>query len=1051
VKTLVTAIVSLLVAAHALPRAAWAIDQAPHLAIINDSETATLADQMLATLSKRPDVALLEREQISRALREQHAQLAGLGFQDSLRLGKLLKADGLLIVSAPQGEKLVVARLVAVDPGVILWSWRLPQQADDTGNVVETMVSRLSTLLPKLSVSREAAVPISVLNLRNAVGGPDAAALERELTELLIDRLAHEPAVFVLERQKMALLGFEKEFLSATTNEFWTGRYLLDGTITKKGSNIVVDARLQSSTATAPLAFQQSGQEGDTKALVDRLAQKVMVAIRTPSRAVDWQPQDEARQFAEEAKWALRWQAYDQMRSASESAWALGDRSDSLKLLRTQSYAESAIAATRDQQRPLDVQSIEWSVHSLELYRDVALAGQSRAAPYDVAKIKRGLDFLVIASEVLLSAHKRLVQPTPDEREALAELRKLCRETASRLVEETKAHPEVLKASAGESDFPKDGLEPNTGNIDFVRAVYGTTWYDNALQALELHRQLLEDRHGFDRNLRVQVSLLFVKPGMNSPKMIDWSSPSQVGLEALWDKLVEELCASANSEEQVLGHSIHVARKRRLLRNTGGAEQVQPAIEQLIDTLWNQREAIARQQVDGRVVADAIDTMRNIVTDAGDYSIKGIHGGALIDLRKRLYAYLVPQHEHYSDWLWGGLFEASDYSPDESRKYFDLIETYRKSAPDADKLAWHQHLLHQKLEPPRSTKSRPDIPESLPVRQFWKSPIGEIHSVLRDGDRLYALGHSIAAIDPDSLRTDVRELPWLGGGRQDASLAVARNRLFVSTGTNIWSCTWEQGNWQKLDLPKDVHGKIWAIGDSLYVCAPSAIYRVRLVDSSVELLASARRRPALTPLDDFPPFAVQKIFRISDDTLCVEIAGQWFFSYSERTGTWKRLGANSDAIYSHKINRDLLLSAIGVDQYNPHDETCGSVYLLMLDVYKNAEPSDVPHKWPPDLFLDGVVRSHIWGAAVQGRDLWVLFHSSVYMTCLRYSPARGLRDAVIPINVEIGQERYSPLCAMPKHLVVCGWDGLWFIPMNELDNYIQQHYPEIAAQKRQSP
>jgi hypothetical protein len=732
-------------------------------------------------------------------------------------------------------------------------------------------------------------------------------------------------------------------------------------------------------------------------------------------------------------------------------------------LLRTQSYAESAIAATRDQQRLLDVQSIEWSVHSLELYRDIMLGAQSSAAAHDIGKVKRGLDFLVIASEVLLSAHERLLQPTPDEREALVELRKLCRETASRLMKETKHYPEALKPIEGESEFAKDGTEPNTGNIHFVRSVYGSTWYDDPSQAFDVYRDLLESRDEFDRNLRVQLSLLFVRPGMHSPKIIDWSSRGPLRIEALWNKLIEELCDSTNSEQQVLGHSIRLARMSPLLRQPRGPEPIKIAIEQLVQALWNHREAIARRQVDERVPADAIDIMEDILSTARGYGVQGILGDGVVSLRKRLYAYLLPQREHYSNWLWGSVFRASDYSPEEARQCYELIETYRRNAPDAEKLAWHQSVLREVFERRPGRPSRAAIPGSLSVRRFWASPAEEIDSVIRSDDRLWVLGHSfdypknghhviISAIDPDTLRTETRELTWPGWWPQDATFAVISNRVFVSADTNIWSTTWKQSDWQKLDLPKEIRGRILAVDDWLYVCPRSAIYRFRPADSSVELLASARRRPALTPLDDFPPFNVEKIFRTSDGALCIEIAGQWYFRYEERTARWTRLGANSDAIYNHKIDRDLLLSAIGVDQYNPHDESFGSVYLLLLDVNKNGQPQEVPHTWPPHIALDGVARSHVFGAVVQGQDLWVLFHSSVHGTCVRYCPASGNHDVVIPLSLEADpsqstgqgspQERFSPLCATPRHLVICGTNGLWFVPMNELQDYIKQRLLE---------
>jgi len=1077
----------------------------PRLAVVADPEAARLADQMTVALSKRQDVVLLDRDEMGRILREQQTQLEGLGFQETLRLGRLMKADGLLVISATADKQLMFARLIAEDPGVILWSWEFPAGVTGEGQTVAIIEKRLGLLLPKLEVSRQAAVPLSVLNLRNAVDGTDASSLERELTELLMDRLAHEPAVFLLERQKLAELGLEKEFLSATTNDFWTGRYLLDGTISRKGSNIVVDARLRSPSGGQPQPFQQSGEAADKKALIDRLVRQVMDAVRKPSSAVDWRPQEEAQQFFEEAQWALQWQLFDQARSASESAWALGDHSDALVSLRIRSYGASASAViiqhnrpstheavewsvrnsasalNMHRHRPPTQEALEWSVRSLELYQDTLPDVEGEPAAHAGRNLKQkindGIDFLSMSSEVLLAAYEKLLEPSPTERETLRELRRLCREIASRLLEETKRHPEMVALHlGGQAVFPEDGAEPNTDSIYFIRTWYGGLWYEDPAQAFEVYRDLLEHRYEFDRDLRVQLSLLIMRNNFYHPFTADWSSHGPDRIEALWDRLINELCASSNSEQQVLGYSFRLAYKTPLVRQPGGPEQIDAAIGQLIQVLWDQRGAIADHQVDEREVAYALHTVTDLLGEAHGYGIKGLHADRVVDLRKKLYPYFLAQQKHYSYWLWATVFAANDYSPGEARQCYQLIETYRKDAPDAEKLAQHQTDLWRRFTPPAADSAETLSADRFRAQRFWPSPTEEIDGVLSNGGRLWVLGHSahhpvydgnqvtVSAIDPDTLRTETRELAVPGWWPQDATFDVISNNVFVSASTNIWSLAWEQNDWRKLDLPREVHGKVFAIDNSLYVCPDSAIYRVRSEDNSIELVASARRRPALTPLDDHPPFDVEKIFRTRDGALCVEIAGQWFYRYEEKTGQWTRLWANTDAIfnYHHKFDPLLLLSAIGANRYNPHDESWPSIYLLLRDVRRNGQPSNVPNMWVPNTYLDGASNSWAYGAAVQGNDLWVLFQSNRgYGLCLRYGSASGKRDMVIPLSLEgdTSQSKAikpwgfaaSPLCITPNQLVVSKAEGCWFIPMNELQDYMKQRIAGAGTRGRQSP
>ena len=187
------------------------------------------ATLLTAELSRLP-VVLLERAEMDRVLSEQRLTLAGFTADRMPQLGAIFGADGLVFLGTEKvGEKEVLtARLVAVHPGVIVGAWQKPAPPADLTAWSRETAATITALLPKLKVSREAAIPISVVNFRATRARPEAAEIEGELALLLIHRLAHEPAFFVLERQQMdALLGEQREEPAA----FWTGRYLLDGAI----------------------------------------------------------------------------------------------------------------------------------------------------------------------------------------------------------------------------------------------------------------------------------------------------------------------------------------------------------------------------------------------------------------------------------------------------------------------------------------------------------------------------------------------------------------------------------------------------------------------------------------------------------------------------------------------------------------------------------------------------------------------------------------------------------------------------------------------------
>src|SRR5581483_6432942 len=197
------------------------------------AEAGTAADLLTAELSKDGRVQLLERDQIDKVYREQGLSAAN---GDYVKLGRILGADGLLLlgISGSGTDQFLDARIVAVKPGVVLTAEHFPRPVKDSGEWSSAFVAHLDSQLPKLAVLAKDAVPISVVNFRSAIQSGQEAETEQQLKLLTIERLSREQRFFVLERQKMDLLGEEKE-LKADDSAFWDGSYLLDATVDRDG------------------------------------------------------------------------------------------------------------------------------------------------------------------------------------------------------------------------------------------------------------------------------------------------------------------------------------------------------------------------------------------------------------------------------------------------------------------------------------------------------------------------------------------------------------------------------------------------------------------------------------------------------------------------------------------------------------------------------------------------------------------------------------------------------------------------------------------------
>lgn len=104
----------------------------PRVAVITESEDAKPASDILtAQLSKSKDYLVLERDEIARIFREQQITLEGLAEQSDL--SRLTGADGLILLRPMEkgNQRLLVARIVAVHPGVVLDSLSCPLPCAD--------------------------------------------------------------------------------------------------------------------------------------------------------------------------------------------------------------------------------------------------------------------------------------------------------------------------------------------------------------------------------------------------------------------------------------------------------------------------------------------------------------------------------------------------------------------------------------------------------------------------------------------------------------------------------------------------------------------------------------------------------------------------------------------------------------------------------------------------------------------------------------------------------------------------------------------------------
>ena len=616
------------------------------LALISETDEAMpAADLLTAKLSGDDKIQLLERDQIEKVYQEQSLSAAN---KDYLKLGRILGADGLLLLNitrTPQTTKLTT-RLIAVKPGVILADENFDWPLRGTDQWTEAAATYLDSFLPKLAVLPKDAIPISVVNLRSAISSADAAETEQQLKLLVIQRLSQEPQLFVLERQKMQLLGDEKE-LKADDSAFWDGSYLLEGTVDQNGyspDTVTINARLTPPRNSVPILMEASGSRTNLTEVINQLAAKINEALKINSTIPAWTAADEAARYLEEAKWALRWGATAEAQAAADSAWALGRQDLDCAQARVKAYIsivgihtenpevgtiyidskESASEVNKDIQRvsathlaaafeqkthqinylaissPPDPEGIDRAIRALDLYYEFSQNspdGQSKILSkgpgwddwHNSDWYNLGIDDLVAASKVLQNFNLAPQSQVP-VKDKLMELRALTRSVAGLMANSPTVHDSYFVgdriATYDELAYTIGGENYNhDSNIFGCEVTWGCFWQETPEDCVTLYRELM------DSPVFCYIHEKFWDRQAALSRVIGWSDEDRKRAPEVWGKFVQELDGSTNVLLRMEGQAQAVINAK----NDG---QLESAFTTLMDNSDSNRDELVANNVD---------------------------------------------------------------------------------------------------------------------------------------------------------------------------------------------------------------------------------------------------------------------------------------------------------------------------------------------------------------------------------------------------------------------------------------------------------------------
>ena len=336
-----------LVASEAAPAARNPSAVKCRMAVLADESNRAAADLLLAKLAGVTTLEIVERADMEKILGEQKLARDFSGdAAAAVKIGALLRADALLFVRTQQvGEtRLVETRFVRVNPGLVLDTAYRPAPLTAPEAWAGQIAARIAPLAGR-TIEREG-VAFSILNLRSTMGGVESRLLEQKVAALLTDRLVHQPPFHVLERTALDQLARETD--PARPQSFWTGSYLLDGSIdaaADASEEVTITLRLQPAGGGAARTLVHKGRAAQMPALLDEVVADIARTLGKSDASPARDLAVEAAEYAREAAWAKACRMPLAASRAAETAWSLGDHSAETARLRV----EQASAAIDDQ------------------------------------------------------------------------------------------------------------------------------------------------------------------------------------------------------------------------------------------------------------------------------------------------------------------------------------------------------------------------------------------------------------------------------------------------------------------------------------------------------------------------------------------------------------------------------------------------------------------------------------------------------------------------------------------------------------------------------
>ena len=901
--------------------------RAAKIAIISaDSEVEKFGDLLTATLSALTNVTVVERAQIQKVMQEQ--ALALTQPQALVKAGRLLGAEGLILLErrpSQQTNEVLSVRLVAITPGVVILEEQFNLPLSNLPEWASLNSLRIQRVLPKLNVKLEDAVPVSIGSLRFSVSTGEGVALESELTALLRLRLAQEPSVFVLERRGLEALQTEKE-LGAVEEPFWNGAVVVDGTINRdliSRTNVTIHARLASPRQPVTELFV-SGTRDSLTTLIDELTAKTLASLGKKGTLAPWQTEAEAEKFLQEAQWAANWGLWPQVADAADASWALGKRTPLVAAYRVTARTWSVLGLRGPPAfagPPPGSEALTALAHTLEMYRDSFQPFPPPTNTLRVGWASLGLDLLIVSARELEGFHER-VEFREGHEEDLRRVRALTREINSLLL--TNEGLGLIGWRRNVSGVPAVFAHFRNGPVSTLATAWidsGGKWFETPREAVAAYEAFLEP----PVYQSIREGLLGDRPTPAGIPLTGWSVKDQQEIPALWSSFLVKMTASPDPLVRADGY-------RLIMFHSTSPDEIEQAAKKYVAIHAENRNLMGPIEwfSPGQVLSNALARIDRWGVPQAE-TLRKLSGGVPLE-----FDILTPEYS-YAFWkdLLQKLTNANErissfqypLKPPLPEQLAELIAEFAKLEKlDSDRgrrspvSSFLKYLRDQQKELRPPSTGPPEGPASagtLTVSRVWllhesNPPIeyglrkpAPVKNMWWAEDRLWMetlapVGRSpkdrpiLISMQVPNLRATFYEGPFedflVPLGARHA--LVFSNELFICRPDAIWRRD-VSGAWKKFPAPLGFRPIPYQWGSKIVVAGKDSIQAFDPASGNVTLLASMRRNPPVSALDQANLGALAEYSPASasmavwpDNSLHVCISGTQVWTFNERKSDW---------------------------------------------------------------------------------------------------------------------------------------------------------------------